>query len=381
MSFQDSNIGDTSEFVMSASGQIIVARIEEYAKPTKIVVKNLDTGELSQILGPDGSAPNANCVKAAISADGSTVAFVSGATNLGFLNPQKSVNIYTWDRESKKITCLTEKCPADILARHPYSLSVANGGKRILFETLPLNSMPSRLFVIDGDKGVQTLAGALRLGDVQEEDYRGGMSADGSVIYAAVQDKVYSKGQSSPNPVIIVASLDKGISNRIYLRSRAVVGGLCVSGDGSTVAFNDCQYQSGQIQLTVYTAERNSPTPIAWRKHIEKNQSHYPWALAINGNGTAIACQSAQGNAKGEDMIYVGTWPGNQWQVASIDRYGNRNEYFCGIDARSLRGFAFTNNTSILTFVGRFDDPNHREHVTGKLYRRDLELGKTTRIQ
>lgn len=378
-------IGSAREFAVSTDGRFFAARQQDQGHKFQIVFKenhSLTVDEVSKVNGQWADKP---CVNTAISPSGETVCFSSNASNLGIANKTNSHHIYTWNRKSKQLKAITEGIPADLLMQYKALLSVSNSGNVALFETYPNSKIPQRVWIVEAGKGAQTLSKWLGLGEAVKPDLRGYIAADGEHFYAVVTDPIFNNGNSIQESLFITGTKTQGITTRIPLAHSTGIGAMAVSADGATVAYNNCEKKDKQLTISTWLIKAGVMNDFREvQRRIEKSSTHYPWGLAVSGDGMTIVYQTSmpgqRTSDKPVDQVVALNWRSGQSQIVSVDKFGNPTRVNSGLDATSMRSFASNFDGSQIFFSATFMKRDDFTSVTPKIYYRDLRSRATVDV-
>lgn len=373
---------------MTPDAKFIVARRDEYRKPSQIVFKNLKPIELAPVSSFNGAWADQSCFGPAVSHNGEFACFVSTAGNLGIENPEKAFHVYRWDRKSKKLQAMTTGAPKELSATYKNSVSVSNDGKVISFTTPKTKQAPTHLWIVEEGKAPVTLSAWLKLGEAAKGESRGEISADGNQFFAVVSDAVYNNGTDPGGYLYIEGTKESGITRRIVIPKEAEkMGRIEVSADGTTIAFNSITKTSEKRAAIGVWINRRGQSDEFKRvlSHEEPYYTHTPWGLALSGNGNVIVYQNVEMDGKNEiQQVIAENWITHDRRVVSYDPWGKIGKVNAGLDATSLRSFVCNMDGSQIAFAGTFVKPHQTSGPDSLawsfLYIRDMNAGATKKI-
>jgi Tol biopolymer transport system component len=209
-----------------------------------VYVVDLGTGNtvLADRATGDGAVANHSSFRIDIDGDGTEVAFVSSASNLGAGDPGTHRQVYVRDLEAKTTTWAS--IPEDANPQHADAdnPSLSRSGNRVAFEQRDLQfgsgmSGTSQVFVRNVASGTTQLASLDEPGDTDAEASDPSLSADGSRLsFSARPDRTSLVGQAYLRDIAAgVTTLVS--SNRDGAPGRSGAIATAISGNGACVSF------------------------------------------------------------------------------------------------------------------------------------------------
>ncbi|MBS1702847.1 MAG: hypothetical protein JST12_14380 [Armatimonadetes bacterium] len=379
------SVEPVGDFVASADAKkILCASGSPSFVKSQLRYMDLETGDRFDLTtGLDGKEADHSCTNVAISPSGDAVAFTSTATNL-IPNGTKRDRVYVWERATKKLRVVSEGISPDVVNARKHDMSVSDGGRTVMFVTGPLNGVPERLWVAESGKKAVPLATRLGLGLPAKEDLRASVGADGRTFTAVVTDRTYNSGKEFYCPMVVAGSLDRGIVTRMPVDySFHQLGGFVVSSNGLTMAYNDCQHDGKLVTITTWVYQ--SGRSMAWERVLvrtEKNLTHYPYMLALSGDGNLILYQSSLDKVNTSDQVILRNWKTGRWTNVSVDNEGRPGKTDAGGDAVQMKAFSSNGDGSTVLFTGRdrygLSEPGL---LQPHLMTRDVVAGKTANVR
>lgn len=249
--------GDSTESTMSADGGLVC--FQSYATNlvdgdtnavSDIFVKNLATGGLSRVSTSfAGGEANGYNEDAMICADGTHVAFTTGATNLGYADANSASDVYVKDLSSGGLTRVSTTRYGVEGDSYSYGASISANGRYVAFASAATNLVTGDtngaldVFVKDLQTGALTRVSTDASG-VQGNFSSSGasISADGRFVAFVSTASNLVAGDTNSIQDVYVKDLLTGAISRISTDADGIPGnGACygpmVSADGSRVVF------------------------------------------------------------------------------------------------------------------------------------------------
>ncbi|MBA3278424.1 MAG: PD40 domain-containing protein [Geodermatophilaceae bacterium] len=215
-----------------------------------VYVKDLASGELTLVSTSDsGVKGNGSSFAPSLSADGATVAFVSVATNLQPPDTNSRLDVYVKDLASGELT-LASTSSTGVKGNGDSSLpSLSADGSTVAFHSEATNLDPadtddiSDVYVKDLTTGEVTLVSISDAGvKGNGSSFRSSLSADGATV--AFESRATNLDPADTDGIsdIFVKDLDSGeltlaSTSSVGVKGNADSGAASLSADGATVAF------------------------------------------------------------------------------------------------------------------------------------------------
>jgi hypothetical protein len=232
---------------------------DDASRHFEVFLRDRQLGTTVRVSQPiTGPFPNGDSFEPCISADGSTVAFVSEATNLANVVTKNEMNVYVWLRATGKIVCAT--APANDISWQP--TIDANGGE-VAFTSYATNLVSTdvygfaNIYVFNTASGSLTRASVATSGDTDGDSTY--PSFDGAGRYLAFQsqaDNLVTHQSNQATDVFVRDLVGKTTAEISVDSTGAELQGASqspsISSDGTLVAF------------TTYAAPAQAPSFSFW---------------------------------------------------------------------------------------------------------------------
>ncbi|MCP4303682.1 MAG: hypothetical protein GY788_02135 [bacterium] len=273
------------------------------------------TGITSQVSGGLGdSVTNGHSRAPALSADGSTIAYYSSATNLVAGDTNGLLDVFTYDRSTGATSRVSVASDGSEGDAHSYGPSVSGDGSIIVFESGATNLVAgdtnnrTDIFAHDLVTGTTTRVSVASHGaQGNHNSYKPAISADGTtVVYESYATNLVADDTSTASD-IFAHDLATGTTTRVSVASDGTQIDRhstrpAVSADGMVVA-----YQSGDV----FVYDRNTGTRTRVSVATDGGEANeVAWNPAISADGSTIAYSSmatnlVPGNTNNESDIFV----------------------------------------------------------------------------
>ena len=327
---------------------------------THIFVDDRNTGTIRCVsLNANGRAGDQDSLEPSISADGRFVAFTSTATNLAGNKCDNGFNqIYVRDRTSATTTCVSVNSNGQEGNQHSHAAAISADGTLIAFDSAATNLTGnkcdngfSHIFVHDLTAGTTSCVSLRTNGDEGNGDnFDPSVSADGRVVVFQSTATNLAPRCSNGNSHIYMHDLATGETSCVSVNNEKQQSDgnsalARVSGDGRFVVFesdatnftNRCSNGFTHIFVRDTVDERTSCASLDNHGNQGNNDSTQP---SISADGRFVAFASVANNLTGNRCV------GGNGQVFVRDRADAKTEC-ASVGAKNVEGNGESLNPAI----------------------------------